>query len=95
VELLPGFAPAGVDVGRGSRAEDLPETLFAARLRVRGELDSAIQLDFLESFRKELDQNRTGFLGPVPCDTDGYPAEELVAQRNAARSFSKKPSSAL
>jgi hypothetical protein len=92
---LPGLAPACLHIGGGSRAEDLPETLFAAGLRIRGELDSAVNFDLLEPLREELDQKRTGIFGSIRCDADGDPPEELVAQRNAARSFSKKPSSAL
>ena len=56
VEPLPGLAPPGLHIGRGPRPEHLPETLFAAGLRVGGELDSAVERDLLEPFGEELDQ---------------------------------------
>ena len=95
VEPLPGLAPPGLHIGRGARPEHLPETLFAAGLRVGGELDSAVERDLLEPFGEELDQEGARLLGALCGDAHGHTAKEWIAQRNAALSFSKKPSSAL
>ena len=51
--------------------------------------------DLLEPLGEELDQERTRLFAAYCRDADRHPAKELVAQRNAARSFSKNPSSAL
>jgi hypothetical protein len=95
MELLPGLAPAGFHIARGARPEDLPEAFLTAGVRIRGELDTTVQHDFLESLREELDEDGPRLLGALGSDTDGNTAEERIAQRNAALSFSKKPSSGL
>jgi hypothetical protein len=95
VELLPRLGPAGLDVLRSARPEDLPKALLAARLRIRGELDSPVERNLLEPLREELDQDGPRLLCAIGGDPDRYPAEERLAQRNAALSFSKKPSSGL
>ncbi len=95
MESLPRLAPPCVDVRRRAGPEYLPEAFLPACPGVGGELDPTVDLDFLESLRKELDQERARLLGARLGHAHGDAAKEWVAQRNAARSFSKKPSSAL
>jgi hypothetical protein len=95
MELPPSLGPSCLHVARGARTENLPEPLLAARLRIGGEFDPPVERDLLESLREQLDQDGPGLLRALGGDADGNSAEERIAQRNAALSFSKKPSSGL
>jgi hypothetical protein len=95
VEVLPGLAPAFLDVTGDPRAEYLPEALLAPGAGVGGEFDPSVDFDLFEPFWKEVDQDGARLLAPLGSDTDRNAADERVVQRNAARSFSKNPSSGL
>jgi hypothetical protein len=95
VEALPRLLPTGLDFCGSSWAEDLPEPLFGSWSRVGRQLEVCFVVDLLEPLRKELEHDRPGLLGPGDWHAHGETAELRVAQRNAARSFSKKPPSAL
>ena len=77
-------------------AEGLPDPLLAGRVRVRRQFEgTAVAADLLEPFGEELDQEGARLFGALCGDAHGHTAKEWIAQRNAALSFSKKPSSAL
>ena len=84
-----------IHLGRRTGAEDLPQALLPTRLRVRSQLDATAHRNFLEALGEELDHHRPGFLRALGADADRHSAEQRVAQRNAARIFSKNPSSGL
>ena len=91
VERAPAVLPARLDVVAAGAAEEVPEALLPARVRVGGELDALRAVDLLEALGEELEHRRAGLLEPLEADLDGHSAQ--AAQRNALFSFSKKPSS--
>ncbi|MEO8290618.1 MAG: hypothetical protein ABI649_06445 [Gaiellaceae bacterium] len=76
MKVLPGLAPACIHVLGDPGAEDLPQTLLAARPSVGGEFDAPIDLDFLETFRKEVDQDGTRLLAALSRDANRDAAEK-------------------
>ena len=95
METLPRLAPVLRNFGSSARTEGLPEALLSASRRIRGQFEVAIDLEFLESLREELEHRRASLLGTLGWDANREAAELRRGQRNAARSFSKKPSSGL
>jgi hypothetical protein len=95
MESPPCVHPTAGHIPPFARAEHAPEAFLAAWPCVGGKLDASVELDLFETFREELDHRRACFLGSLGTDPDRDAANKSFAQRNAALSFSKKPSSAL
>ena len=91
VERAPPVLPAPFDVVAARAAEEVPEALLSACIRVRSELDALRAVDLLEALGEELEHRRARLLEPLGADLDGDSAQ--AAQRNALFSLSKKPSS--
>jgi hypothetical protein len=95
VKLLPPLFPTWLHRLRGDRTESVRQTLRRLLVAVSGELQLVSVLPLLEPRGEEGDQRGAGLLRPPERQADNEPAEAAVVQRNAVRSFSKKPSSAL
>ena len=81
-----------LDVVGARAAEEVPEALLAARVRVGGELDAACgRSTSSKPSGNELEHDRARPPRPLRPDLDRDSAQ--TAQRNALFSFSKKPSS--
>ena len=91
VERPPPVLPARLHVRGARAAEEVPETLLAARIGVGGELDPLRAVDLLEALGEQLEHDRARLLEPLRPHLDGDSAQ--AAQRNALFSLSKKPSS--
>ena len=90
VEPAPALLPARLDLVDPRAAEDLPEPLLAAGVRVRGELEPVAGLELLEALGEELDHRGPRLLRARLGNADRDAPE---VQRNALFSLSKKPSS--
>jgi hypothetical protein len=95
VEVLPPLLPARLDLRDLDAAEGGGEALFRLGSAVRRELEPVLVLPLLETLREEHEHRRAGLLPPFDWDADGEPPKGASVQRNAVRSFSKKPSSGL
>jgi hypothetical protein len=84
VELAPAILPAVVD--RGDERVRVGGEDALGRRAVGGELDAVGPLGLLESLGRELDEAGAVLLGRLDGRDDGG-----ADQRNALRSFSKKP----
>jgi len=71
VELTPPLLPARRDVGCRHGREGAPDLGLPGLVRIRGELECARLLPFLESLRKELDEDRAGDLRLGGREGDG------------------------
>jgi hypothetical protein len=90
-------SPRVLPAGRhrlGHRAgESVYDALRFRRCEIRRKLEAVRALPLLEASRRDLEHDRSRLLGSRPPDVDGDTDEVATGQRNAARSFSKKPSS--
>ena len=91
MEPLPLVLPAASDLEVVHRPERPERGGRVGALRVGGELEEASGIPLLEPLGKERDHGRPGLLRPR--GRDGHREAPETAQRNAERSFSKKPTS--
>jgi hypothetical protein len=94
MEGPPGILPARGNGTRLREGERFSQTPLARGVGVRGELEPLAARRLFEAFGCERQQPRARFLLAADRDVNRY-ATQVVGQRNAALSFSKKPSSGL
>ena len=91
VEVAPPLLPARRDLGLDDVAECGSNLGRSGGIGVRGELESAASIAFLEPGREESDEDGTGDFGLGSRNLDRDAPE--IAQRKTLFSLSKKPSS--